>query len=98
MGSMKLTWFAVLPPTGKIKTFDEFLTTVLFVLFIFLCLNETIVKRCFIIYILHIHRGKTRSYEECTRVFFNYINLYNTHKFILHLTWCHMKNKLLGVV
>ena len=25
-------------------------------------------------------------------------NLYNTHEFILHMTWCHAKNELVGVV
>ena len=25
-------------------------------------------------------------------------NLYNTHEFILRLTWCHVKNELVGVV
>ena len=25
-------------------------------------------------------------------------NLYNTHEFILSMTWCHVKNELVGVV
>ena len=39
-----------------------------------------------LIFSLNYHVGKTQSYEECTCGFFNYSNVYNTHKFIFHMT------------
>ena len=43
-----------------------------------------------------------RGYDSVIRrmqswVFLLY-NLYNTHEFILRMTWCHVKNELVGAV
>ena len=41
------------------------------------------------------HGGMTRSYEECNH---GCVYLYNTHEFILRMSWCHVKNELVGIV
>ena len=43
-----------------------------------------------------------RGYDSVMRRMQSWVcllyNLYNTHEFILCMTWCHTKNELVGVV
>ena len=61
-----------------------------------------VMLRTSVLNIEHKIHASSRGYDSVIRRMLSWVcllyNLYNTNEFILRMTWCHVKNELIGVV